>query len=97
MASRNDNAQIRSRQFAASLERKRNSMPLVALLLMAAFYFVIGPLLLLIAIRIFLWLARMFDLSNAVGVFSAEIHRSFLAHARALDREFGTGVNQRAE
>jgi hypothetical protein len=64
-------------------------MAVLAVLLVFALYFVLGPLLLLIAVRIFLWLGQGFDLANALGVFAAEIRRSFLAQARALDREFG--------
>ena len=34
-------------------------------------------------------LALLIDLANALGVFGAATRRSFLAHTRALDREFG--------
>jgi len=67
-------------------------MSVVALLFGFALYFIVGPLLLLIAIRVFLWLGRRFDLADAVGVFVAETRRSFLAHERALDRELGTNT-----
>jgi hypothetical protein len=72
-------------------------MPVVALLVAFTLYCILGPLLLLIAIRIFLWLGQAFQLANALGVFVAETRRSFLAHARALDREFGTSTNARTE
>jgi hypothetical protein len=61
------------------------------LIVFASLYFIVGPLLLLIAVRIFLWLARVFDLANAAGEFGADVRRSYRAHARTLDREFGAG------
>ena len=60
-------------------------------------YFLLGPLLFLIAVRVFLWLGQVFNLPNALGVFFAETRRTFLAHTRALDREFGLSTHARTE
>jgi len=60
-------------------------------------YFLLGPLLFLIAVRVFLWLGQVFNLPDALGVFVAETRRSFFAHTRALDREFGARTDARTE
>jgi hypothetical protein len=72
-------------------------MALVAVVIGFCLYFILGPLLLLLAVRVFLWLGRAVDLPNALGVFGAETRRSFRAHATLLDREFGEPVGHRAD
>jgi hypothetical protein len=71
--------------------------PVVTLVAIFTLYFVIGPFLCLVAIRIALWLARMFELPDALGRFGADTRRSFLAHTRMLDRELGPSVGQHAD
>jgi hypothetical protein len=72
-------------------------MALIPIVVFFAGYFVVGPLLLLIAVRIFLWLGGALELPNALGVFGADTRRAFLAHTRALEREFGAGSHPRTE
>jgi hypothetical protein len=72
-------------------------MALFAVVIGFSLYFLLGPLLLLLAIRVFLWLGRAVDLPSALGVFGAETRRSFRAHANVLDREFGEHVGHRAD
>lgn len=64
---------------------------ITALVVFLVLYFLLGPLLVLVAVRIFLWLARILDLASPVGMFGAEVRRSFRAHTSTLDRELGGG------
>lgn len=63
--------------------------PIVAVVLGIALYLVIGPLVFVVATRIFLSIGRAFELPNAIGVFAAEVRRAFRAHSGTIDRDFG--------
>ena len=61
--------------------------PIAGLVLFALLYVTIGPLMLVIALRVALWFGDALSLDDAIGTFVAEARQSFDAHRRTLERE----------
>ena len=57
--------------------------------LIALLYIMIGPLVLVIWLRVALWIGVAFGLDDSLGKFVAETRRSFDNHRRLLSREMG--------